>query len=36
MTREGESTITSGDLASALLDEVESPRFSRTRFTAAY
>ncbi len=33
---QGESTITSGDLASALLDEVESPRFSRTRFTAAY
>ncbi len=33
---EGESTITSGDLASALLDEVESPRFTRTRFTAAY
>lgn len=33
---EGESTITSGDLASAMLDEIESPRFSRTRFTAAY
>jgi len=32
----GVSTITSGDLASALVDEIEQPRFSRRRFTAAY
>jgi putative NADH-flavin reductase len=28
--------ITSGDLASALVDELESPQFSRQRFTAGY
>jgi uncharacterized protein len=32
----GESTITSGDLASAMVDELEQPQFSRRRFTAAY
>lgn len=32
----GESTITSGDLASAMVDELERPRFSRRRFTASY
>jgi putative NADH-flavin reductase len=32
----GESSITSGDFASALLDEIEFPKFSRTRFTVAY
>jgi putative NADH-flavin reductase len=32
----GESSIASGDFASALLDEIESPRFPRTRFTVAY
>jgi putative NADH-flavin reductase len=32
---EGRSRITSGDLASALVDEIEEPRFSRRRFTAA-
>jgi uncharacterized protein len=32
---QGESRITSGDLASALVDELEEPRFSRRRFTAA-
>jgi putative NADH-flavin reductase len=32
----GQSSITSGDFASALLDELEFPKFSRTRFTAAY
>ncbi len=32
----GESRITSGDLASALMDEVEHPQFSGRRFTAAY
>jgi putative NADH-flavin reductase len=32
---EGHSRITSGDLASALVDELEEPRFSRQRFTAA-
>jgi putative NADH-flavin reductase len=32
---QGDSRITSGDLASALVDELEEPRFSRRRFTAA-
>jgi putative NADH-flavin reductase len=32
----GESRITSGDFASAVVDELESPRFVRQRFTAAY
>ncbi len=32
----GESTITSGDLAAAMVDELERPQFSRRRFTAAY
>ena len=32
----GESTITSGDLASAMVDELERPQFSRRRFTASY
>jgi putative NADH-flavin reductase len=31
----GRSRITSGDLASAAVDELEEPRFSRQRFTAA-
>jgi len=31
----GESRIASGDLASALLDELEQPRFTGQRFTAA-
>jgi putative NADH-flavin reductase len=33
---QGESRINSGDFAAALVDELESPQFSRTRFTAAY
>ena len=32
----GESRISSGDLASAIVDELEQPRFVRRRFTAAY
>ncbi len=32
---QGRSRITSGDLASAVVDELEEPRFSRRRFTAA-
>jgi putative NADH-flavin reductase len=32
---QGHSRISSGDLASALVDELEEPRFSRQRFTAA-
>ena len=32
----GESAITSGDLAAAMVDELERPQFSRRRFTAAY
>jgi putative NADH-flavin reductase len=32
---QGRSRISSGDLASALVDELEEPRFSRQRFTAA-
>lgn len=32
----GRSAITSDDLASALVDEIEQPRFSGQRFTAAY
>jgi uncharacterized protein len=31
-----DSTITFGDFASALVDELERPRFSRQRFTVAY
>ena len=31
----GHSRISSGDLASALVDELEEPRFSQRRFTAA-
>jgi putative NADH-flavin reductase len=33
---DGHFGITSGDLASALLDELEQPQFSRQRFTAGY
>jgi putative NADH-flavin reductase len=33
---DGESRITSGDLASAVVDELEQPRFTGQRFTAAY
>jgi putative NADH-flavin reductase len=33
---DGHFGITSGDLASALLDELESPQFTRQRFTAGY
>jgi putative NADH-flavin reductase len=33
---DGHSRIDSGDLAAALLDEVEHPRFTRQRFTAGY
>jgi hypothetical protein len=33
---DGESAITSGDLAAAMVDELERPQFSRRRFTAAY
>jgi hypothetical protein len=32
----GESAISSGDLAAAMVDELERPQFSRRRFTAAY
>jgi putative NADH-flavin reductase len=32
----GESRITAGDFASAMVDELEQPRFSGRRFTAAY
>ena len=32
----GHSAITSGDLAAALLDELESPQYERMRFTAGY
>jgi putative NADH-flavin reductase len=32
----GRSAITSGDLASALVDELEQPQFSRRRFTVGY
>jgi putative NADH-flavin reductase len=32
----GESRITVGDLAAAIVDEVEAPRHRRARFTAAY
>ncbi len=32
----GESHISAEDFAVALLDEIEQPRFSRQRFTAAY
>jgi len=32
----GRSAITSGDLAAALLDELEHPQFTRRRFTAGY
>jgi hypothetical protein len=33
---DSESAITSGDLAAAMVDELERPQFSRRRFTAAY
>jgi putative NADH-flavin reductase len=33
---QGEGRITAGDLASAVVDELESPRFVGERFTAAY
>lgn len=33
---EGRSAISSGDLAAAMLDELEHPQFSRRRFTAGY
>jgi putative NADH-flavin reductase len=32
----GESRITAGDFAAALVDEIEHPRFTRRRFTAGY
>jgi putative NADH-flavin reductase len=32
----GDSRITAGDFAAALVDELENPRFVRQRFTAAY
>jgi putative NADH-flavin reductase len=32
----GTSRITSGDFAAAVVDELESPRFTKQRFTAAY
>jgi putative NADH-flavin reductase len=32
----GRAAITSGDLAAAVVDEIESPQFSRRRFTAGY
>ncbi len=32
----GRSAITSGDLAAALVDELERPQFTRRRFTAGY
>ncbi len=32
----GRNAIASGDLAAALLDELEAPQFSRRRFTAGY
>ena len=32
----GNSAITSGDLAAAMVDELEQPQFGRRRFTAAY
>jgi putative NADH-flavin reductase len=32
----GENVITSGDLAAAMVDELEQPQFSRRRFTAGY
>lgn len=33
---QGKSAITTGDLASVILDEIENPRFIRQRFTAGY
>jgi putative NADH-flavin reductase len=33
---DGDSRITAGDFASAMVDELERPRFVRERFTAAY
>jgi uncharacterized protein len=32
----GHSAISSGDLAAAMVDELEQPQFTRRRFTAAY
>lgn len=34
--RQGNYGITSGDFAAAMVDELEQPRFSRTRFTVGY
>jgi putative NADH-flavin reductase len=36
MDEEGESRITEGDFAAAMVDELEQHRFGRQRFTAAY
>jgi uncharacterized protein len=33
---QGHSAISSGDLAAAMVDELEAPQFSRRRFTAGY
>jgi putative NADH-flavin reductase len=33
---QGKSAISSGDLAAAMVDELEQPQFSRRRFTAGY
>jgi putative NADH-flavin reductase len=33
---QGDSRISAGDFAAALVDELERPRFTRQRFTAAY
>ena len=32
----GHSAIASGDLAAAMVDELERPQFTRRRFTAGY
>jgi uncharacterized protein len=34
--KQGQSRISAEDLASAILDEVEQPRYRRERFTVAY
>ena len=36
MAPDGSSRITSGDFASAMVDELERPQFSRRRFTVGY
>lgn len=36
MNDKGESTISAGDLAAAILDEIESPQYIRQRFTLGY